>query len=163
MTEENLSAVPEKEARPEGIEQRVEARIAAIKALYSNEVNEEKKSAAQLALEMISMYESKQDDELVTPDRRYLKQLLEGVIEHQTVIDEKISAHLQAGWKIERLGAVMLSLLRSAVFEILQYEKLNLKVIINEYVEIAHGFFEKKDVNFVNGVLDKIAKEARSA
>ena len=33
MTEENLSAVPEKEARPEGIEQRVEARIAAIKAL----------------------------------------------------------------------------------------------------------------------------------
>lgn len=162
MTEENTAEIPSQAPRPEGVNQRVEARIAAIKALYSNEVNDDKKSAAELALEMLSVYETNHQEGEVQPNRKFLKELLSGAIEHQQVIDEKIKKHLQSGWKLERLGAVMISLLRCAVFELMAHEHRAIKVIINEYVDIAHGFFEEKEVKFVNGVLDKIAKEVRS-
>ena len=37
------------------------------------------------------------------------------------------------------------------------------KVVINEYVEVAHAFYDKGEPNFVNSVLDRVAREARSA
>jgi N utilization substance protein B len=83
-------------------------------------------------------------------------------MEHQAVLDAKIEKYLQSGWNLERLGSVMRSLLRVAVYELMEYEKLPIKVIINEYVNIAHRFFDRKDVSFVNGVLDQIAKEVRN-
>jgi N utilization substance protein B len=36
-------------------------------------------------------------------------------------------------------------------------------VVINEYVEIAHAFYDQGEQNFVNSVLDRLARQARSA
>lgn len=161
MSDQEQSAASEKGALSQRIKQRIEARLATINALYSNEVSDEQKSASELALDILALYDSGEYEDQIMPDVRYLKKLLAGVVEHKEIIDQKIVAHLQTGWKLERLGAVMLSLLRSATYELMAYEHLSIKVIINEYVEIAHGFFEEKEVSFVNGVLDKIAKEVR--
>ncbi len=161
MTDTDKITTAPKPPRPEAINMRVEARVAAIKALYSNDVNDEKKTPLVLALDLLSLYETSEYENETKPHSGFLKELLVGVAEHQTMLDEKIAAHLQAGWKMERLGVVMCSLLRVSVYELMAYEKLPVKVIINEYVNIAREFFDEKDVKFVNGVLDKIAKEVR--
>lgn len=161
-----MSAPEEKKttSKPsKGIQRRMEARVAAVEAIYSHEVNNDGKEPLVLALDMLSIRESeayKEGDD-VTPDPEFLKELIIGVSEHQEVIDQKITPHLQQSWSMERIGAVMRALLRVGVFELMQYDKLPFKAIINEYVNIAHRFCTEKEVSFVNGILDKIAREVR--
>jgi transcription antitermination protein NusB len=37
------------------------------------------------------------------------------------------------------------------------------RVAINEYVEIAHAFYDQGEPSFINSVLDRVARQARSA
>ena len=37
------------------------------------------------------------------------------------------------------------------------------KVVINEYVDVAHAFFEDSEPGFVNATLDALAKQVRDA
>jgi N utilization substance protein B len=53
--------------------------------------------------------------------------------------------------------------LRSATYEIQNRPDVPALVIINEYMAIATEFFSGKEPGMVNGVLDKIAKNVRSA
>jgi len=73
-------------------------------------------------------------------------------------IDGLIQKHAQ-NWRLERMAAVDRNLLRAAVAEMLGYPKTPRPVIINESLEIARKFSSPESVNFINGVLDSIAKE----
>ncbi len=73
-------------------------------------------------------------------------------------IDSLIQKHAQ-NWRLERMAAVDRNLMRAAVAEMLGYPKTPRPVIINESLEIARKFSSPESVNFINGVLDSIAKE----
>jgi N utilization substance protein B len=53
-------------------------------------------------------------------------------------------------------------LLRAATFELVVRTSIPARVVINEYVEVAHAFFNESEPAFVNGVLDKIARVERT-
>jgi N utilization substance protein B len=61
-------------------------------------------------------------------------------------------------WRLERLGAVDRNLLRLAVLELLE-EPTPPKVVIDEAVRLAHWFGGHRSPAFVNGVLDRIARD----
>jgi N utilization substance protein B len=139
-------------------------RLAAIKALYAAQINEKidnKKSPAQLTVDIIAFY-FETEGKAKNLDQEFLIELIRGVFENQQIVDEKIKSKLNDAWKLERLGPVLVSILRTATFEIMHYSDTHLKVIINEYVNITRSFFDEKEVGFVNGVLDKIGHEVRS-
>lgn len=146
---------------------RTESRIAAVKALYAGEINEKidnKKSPSVLALDIIALYnESEKEHGTHNLDQKFLISLITGVCENLHLLDTKIESYLGTDWKIERLGPVIRSILRAAIFELLKYDDTPFKVIINEYVNITRSFFDEKEVGFVNGILDKIAHEVRGA
>jgi N utilization substance protein B len=73
-------------------------------------------------------------------------------------IDGLIEKHAQ-NWRLERMAAVDRNLLRAAVAEMMGFPKTPRPVIINESLEIARKFSSPESVNFINGVLDSIAKE----
>jgi N utilization substance protein B len=73
-------------------------------------------------------------------------------------IDDLIQKHAQ-NWRLERMAAVDRNLLRAAVAEMKGFPKTPRPVIINESLEIARKFSSPESVNFINGVLDSIAKE----
>ena len=73
-------------------------------------------------------------------------------------IDGLIQKHAQ-NWRLERMAAVDRNLLRAAVAEMMGFPKTPRPVIINESLEIARKFSSPESVNFINGVLDSIAKE----
>jgi N utilization substance protein B len=73
-------------------------------------------------------------------------------------IDALIEKHAQ-NWRLERMAAVDRNLLRAAVAEMMGFPKTPRPVIINESLEIARKFSSPESVNFINGVLDSIAKE----
>ncbi len=88
--------------------------------------------------------------------RRFASELLRGVRERQVEIDHLI-AKAAENWRLERMAAVDLCILRVATYELLSSEVPMTAVIINEAIEIAKRFGSKDSPVFVNGVLDRIA------
>lgn len=80
---------------------------------------------------------------------------------HAQAIDETISQNLTSDWKIGRLDIVLKSIIRLGVAEMLFMPDVPQNVIFNEYIEIGKAFFEKADVSFINGILNKVAKIVR--
>jgi N utilization substance protein B len=77
---------------------------------------------------------------------------------HPADIDTMIQKHA-ANWRLERMAAVDRNLLRAAVAEMVGFPQTPRPVVINESLEIARKFSSPESVNFINGVLDSIAKE----
>ena len=70
----------------------------------------------------------------------------------------KILADLSQNWRFERIGRIELTLLQIALFEMLNRPDVPPKVAINEAVELAKQFGDENSKNFVNGMLDAVAK-----
>jgi N utilization substance protein B len=73
-------------------------------------------------------------------------------------IDKLIELHAEH-WRMERMAAVDRNLLRAGVAEFLAYPETPRAVVINESLEIARKFSSLESVQFVNGVLDSVAKD----
>ena len=140
-----------------------EARLAAIKALYANAMNEQKKTAGNVVLDILTYYHNSEEEiGNIQLDEKFLKSLIEGITEKTEELNTLIEKHLDKSWKIERLDHVMLAILQAGSFELITLDKIPYKVIINEYVDIAKQFFDEKEVGFINAVLDRIAADTRS-
>jgi N utilization substance protein B len=142
---------------------RSNTRLAVVKALYASDISNRingNKSAAELTFDIISYY-NESDEGKVRLDEAFLANIIAGVCGNLPDLDKSLNKHIGTGWSLERLGPVLRSVLRAAVYEIMSLPETPLKVIINEYVNITHGFFDEKEVSFVNGILDKIGREVR--
>ncbi|HEY0263013.1 MAG TPA: transcription antitermination factor NusB [Granulicella sp.] len=73
-------------------------------------------------------------------------------------IDGILERHSQ-NWRIERMPVVDRNLLRAAIAEMLGYPNTPAAIIINESLEIARRYAAPESLNFLNGVLDAVAKE----
>ncbi len=73
-------------------------------------------------------------------------------------VDKRIEAHAEH-WRMERMAAVDRNVLRAGVAEMLGYPETPRPVVINEAIEIGRKFSSPDSVQFLNGVLDSVAKE----
>lgn len=94
-----------------------------------------------------------------TPGDRedFASELVHGVWRHSGELDEIISDYSQ-NWKLGRIARIELTILRLAIFEMLHRDDIPLKVAINEAVELAKRYGDDKAKNFINGILDAVAK-----
>lgn len=90
--------------------------------------------------------------------RGFADDLFRAADEHADQINDQIQKHAQH-WKLDRMAAVDRNVLRSAVAEMLAFPKTPRPVVINEALEIARKFSSPESVNFINGVLDSVARE----
>ncbi len=86
------------------------------------------------------------------------KTLLEKTLLHQDEYNDYVFARLQ-NWKPERIGLTEKVLLCMAVSEFLNFPSIPVKVTLNEYIELAKRFCVADSAAFINGVLNKIAKD----
>ncbi len=142
---------------------RASARLAAVQALYQME------QAEQGSLTVINEFMNDRlglDDEGVPveeADPDIFKAIVSGVVEHQEQIDLAIMKRLAKGWKLERIDSISRAILRAASFELIHEISLPSKIILDEYVSIAHAFFDGPETGFVNGVLDAVSRDVRAA
>jgi N utilization substance protein B len=94
--------------------------------------------------------------------RAFAEMLASGVRKSLFEVDEAISAASEH-WDISRMGTVDRTLLRIGVFELLHRPDTSVAVVINEAVELARLYSSDECGRFVNGVLDKIARDAGRA
>jgi N utilization substance protein B len=90
--------------------------------------------------------------------RGFADELFRIAMEHAAEIDRLIQGHAQH-WRMERMAAVDRNLLRTGVAEFLGFPSTPKAVVINEALEIARKFSSPESVQFINGVLDSVARE----
>jgi len=129
---------------------RREGREAAIQYLYQLDAHGERR--LDLRTDFWELRDSPE------PVRLFAEQLINGVNQHVTEIDERLARHLQ-NFIISRLNMVDRNILRLAVYEMFFCPETPPIVAINEGIDAAKRFGGEESGRFVNGVLDKIKTE----
>lgn len=95
-------------------------------------------------------------------DKDLFKDILHGMVVNQKEIDTAIHERLNADWPMARIDTTLRAIFRASGYEMLKRADIPPKVIINEYVEMSKAFFDGRETNMINGVLDSIAKDIRA-
>lgn len=132
-------------------ERRRQARQTAMQALYQWEIN--KSDIALIENQFI------QREHFQSVDAEYFKEILHGVVLEIDNIDSYIKRYIDRD--ITELDPVELTVARVAVYEFLKRPDVPYKVILNEALESAKKFGAQEGHKFINGILDKIAREVR--
>jgi N utilization substance protein B len=133
---------------------RTEARILALQAIFQHVfVNQE---LSKVRDEFLKYYVKQHD-----ADKKILTTILDDVALNQERYEELVATNLNEKWTYDRIGLVEKALLIAAISE-LSLGKAPTNVIINEYINISKGYFNEKEVGFINGILDNLAKKIRA-
>jgi N utilization substance protein B len=137
------------------------ARLAAVQALYQMDM--ESIGLARLLDEFHAhrLGAEIEDATYAKAEQSFFDDVVSGVDARREEIDALIEAKLGEEWKISRLDKTMLQLLRAGTYELIARADIATATVIDEYLDVAHAFFDKKDAKFVNGLLDAVAKEKR--
>jgi N utilization substance protein B len=140
------------------------ARLAAVQALYQLEMGEE--DAEGVILEFAThragaILETESEDAFLEMDRDMFSDIVRGTAGREGEIDANLSRTLPGGWPLQRLEKILRAAMRAGVYELIMRPDIPRAVIINEYVDIAHGFFAGDEPAMVNGVLDAVARRLR--
>ncbi len=127
---------------------RHELREAAFKALFAKEFDKDADPA--------EFYDNYTEDSDEICDE-FVKNTFVSASEKLSEIDAEIEAY-SAKWKISRMSTATRSALRLAVYEML-YTEVPPKVAMNEAIELVKTYDDESAPSFVNGILNKIARE----
>ncbi|MBY0500383.1 MAG: transcription antitermination factor NusB [Alphaproteobacteria bacterium] len=136
---------------------RMRGRLAAVQALF--QIEQSGSSSTTVIFEFINHRFGKEEGRKKT-DRTFFAKLTEGAWNIHGHSDEVICGALKKGWSIDRIEPVTRAILRAALYEITETQTPS-AVIINEYLNITHCFFDEPEVAFVNGILNTLAKKIR--
>ncbi|RXR29780.1 transcription antitermination factor NusB [Sphingobium fluviale] len=138
------------------------ARLAAVQALYQQEM--EGTPLAQLLHEFHQhrLGATIEDVTYAPAEQSFFDDLVSGVSARRDEIDALIVARLSEGWSLERLDKPMRQILRAGTYELIARADVPTGTVISEYVDVAKAFYDKRESGFVNGLLDAVAKGARS-
>ncbi|MEG9884234.1 MAG: transcription antitermination factor NusB [Hyphomicrobiales bacterium] len=138
------------------------ARFGAVQALYQMDLTrcDVADTLEQFATSRLG--EALQDGQCGPADMTFLTELVKGVVREQCRLDPELNAHLAKGWTLARLDSTLRAILRSAAYEIVVRPDIPARVVINEYLDLTHAFFDSEEPGFVNGVLDRLAHDHRA-
>ena len=94
--------------------------------------------------------------------RAFAEVRAKGAWAERDALDAALEPYLE-NWSLYRLGTVERAVLRLGAWELQNCAEIPSPIVVNEAVDLAKWFSESKSGRFVNGVLDRFAKNARAA
>jgi transcription antitermination protein NusB len=140
---------------------RTAARVATVQALYQMDMAGTDLNAVIDEFVNLRFTRVPGDEAAAGADPSFFADLLRGVLRRQRDIDPLVDRQLAEGWRLKRIDAIVRAILRAGVFELMERPDVPVRVVINEYINVAHSFFSEDEPKVVNGVLDKLARELR--
>ncbi|MFP4313292.1 MAG: transcription antitermination factor NusB [Alphaproteobacteria bacterium] len=140
------------------------ARLVAVQTLYGVLHSGEEMSEALADILSKSDKLELHGEPMVPPDKKLLQKILRGVDERKKDLHGIIQEHLKKGKSEQGADTEVLlqSILYCGSYELLAHHEIDSPIIINDYLDVTHGFYEKGQVNLVNAILDSIARLVRS-
>lgn len=139
------------DAKGKKLNERQKARRMLLQALYQWEIA--RAPVTDIMAEFLVYYQGK-------IDREFFKQVFPDVIAHVAELDEMMQPWLDR--EIKSLDPIELSLLRLGLYELAHRIDVPYKVVINEAVELAKVFGATDGHKYINGVLDRAARQLRA-
>ena len=139
------------------------ARLAAVQALYQMDI------AATPVNDILAEFESHwigqevEGSQYRPAEAAFFRSVVRGVLDDQRTLDPMIDKALQSGWPLKRVEALLRAVLRAGVFELASRNDVPARVVVSEYVDVAHAFLDKDETGMVNAVLDQLARQLRAA
>lgn len=137
------------------------ARLAAVQALYQMDMTAIDLNRVIVEFEIHRLGQEVEGTQYCDAELQFFRDIVEGVVREQLRIDPLIDRHLAEGWRLNRVDSILRAILRAGTFEMLMRSDVPARVVISEYVDLAHAFFEGEEPKVVNGILDKLGHEVR--
>ena len=94
-------------------------------------------------------------------DKQFIEELYTRAAELEPKYKELIANNTR-NWEVDRLPLTDRIILEMAIAEMIIFPNIPVKVSINEYIELAKNYSTPKSRQFVNGILDVMAKELKN-
>jgi transcription antitermination protein NusB len=146
---------------PNRASSRSAARLAAVQALYQMDMTGIDLTDVIAEFETHRLGKEVEGCQYRDAEASFFRDLVEGVVREQLRIDPLIDKQLAAGWRLTRVDSILRAILRSGAYELLVRSDVPARVVISEYVDIAHAFFGEDEPKVVNGILDHLGHRAR--
>ena len=137
------------------------ARLGAVQALYQITSNSEPTSLVIAQFLDSRLGQELDGDQYVDADEDLFTDIVAGVSNRVKDLDKTLSATLKGNLALHKMETLMVAILRAGAYELVARPDMPTPVIINEYVDIAHAFYDQKEPGMINGILDSVAKSAR--
>jgi N utilization substance protein B len=148
--------VPDRKANRRGA-----ARLAAVQALYQMDI------AGAGINDIFAEFESHwlgsevEGEQYLPAEAAFFRDIVAGVVRDQTRLDPLIDEALSKGWPLKRIDAILRAVLRAGAYELEHRKDVPGRVVVSEYVDVAHAFVDREETGMVNAVLEQIARQFR--
>jgi N utilization substance protein B len=142
------------------------ARLAAVQAVY--QMLERGQEAAPVIHEFVAhrLGAAIEGQQAVQPDGALFRKIVDGVGRRGEDLTGVVMAALgrggeEGGKERSSLDPLLQAILLCGAYELLAHHETDVPVIISEYLNVTHAFYEQGEARLVNGVLDTAARALR--
>lgn len=154
--------------RPARSRARTASRVAAVQALFQSEQAQENAEAVidqfiRHRLGELPGTGGFEEGRVPQAEVALFERIVRTAAAEQGTIDRLLAEALPREWPLARIDPVLRALMRAGGAELAMSDGPPAKVVINEYLDVAHGFFAGDEPRMANGVLDRLARVLRPA
>jgi N utilization substance protein B len=138
------------------------ARLAAVQALYQMDL------AGTGLNEILAQFESHwigqeiEGNRYLPAEAAFFRDVVAGVVREQRKLDPLIDEALAQSWPLKRIETILRAVLRAGAYELDHRRDVPARVVLSEYVDLAHAFVDRDETGMANAVLDQIARKLRA-
>ena len=160
------SRAPSSRRRAAKTRPRTAARVGAVQALFQSEQSGENPEAVieqfvRHRLGELPGTGGYEEGRVPDADVALFNRIVRTAVHEQDRLDGLLAGALPAEWPLARLDPVLRAVLRAAGAELTMQDGPPGRVVINEYLDVAHGFFSGDEPRMVNGLLDVLGRTLR--
>ncbi|KAA0688890.1 transcription antitermination factor NusB [Azospirillum brasilense] len=142
------------------------ARLAAVQALYQIDLNQIEPTGIAVESVIGEFINHRLGEEIdgakfVSADPQLFADIVRGAAHRRTEVDGMLASALEPRYALDRLELLMRAILRAGAYELFVHNDTHPRILISEYVDVAHAFFAAREPGMVNGVLDHVARALR--
>jgi N utilization substance protein B len=143
------------------------ARLAAVQAVYQMTANAETAASVMNSFKANPPHESMEGEKLVKPDPALMSAIAKGVEARRADLEGLLAGAQKSRTRTgddtvyAPYEPLLQSVLLCAAYELLAHHDIDAPIIISDYLNVTHAFFDQGESKLVNGVLDAIRKNVR--
>ena len=131
-------------------------RLLVVQALYELSINENRSQTPIKEIFANIVKESNYSKKMNSSNLNFAEEIYEGVMKNLDDINNILKVSINKKLKIDTMDKLLISIFRSAIYEILFSNNVTKKIVISEYLLIANRFFGNNETALINGVLDNL-------
>jgi len=138
------------------------ARLAAVQALYQMDIAGTPLNDIFAEFQSHWIGQEVDGSQYLPAEAAFFRSLVQGVLDDQRTLDPMLDKALQGGWPLKRVESLLRAVLRAGAYELSSRSDVPARVVVSEYVDVAHAFLDGDETGMVNAVLDQLARQLRA-